>query len=411
METTTFTSYSHPFTLSVLDNGLTVATVPNKETIGFHCRYVIRAGGFSDPIPGTAHFLEHLIYTGPSRKGIHPLLRSHMLKGGDGNAGTNLYSTSYYVNGLLEHLEEALNGLCTLCTQPSFTRQLVKEERDIIIEEERARGRDPYNSWEEAMLYPTNLRLQIPLPGSAIHIEAIRYEELMEFYGATYRSGNALLIVSGNIEHERILELAAKQPQLPEGERTQPPPDDAPRLGTWTCRNPEMKPRVIVYTAMPQDEVAGTRTLMALDYLTDPAFGPLYYELRQRERIIYSLKVRDHGKPFNELGLQIAAPSSKLAFICSRVYAHLSDLRDGNVNEDSFMRLKALTQLQHDSRNERSVGGVVEAITRHWVHDELNDSTLWPEFLATTREDLVDVARKHLHLDNLGTIFVYDRDE
>ena len=122
--------YKHfpfPVTRVILPNGLTVFIVKKESKITL-AQINFAAGSLDDGnLPGTAHFLEHMLFEGPSHDGIHPKLRHLFIKGIDANASTCLADTEYWVKGFSENFRICFKLFSQLRLRPRFPkRQWIK---------------------------------------------------------------------------------------------------------------------------------------------------------------------------------------------------------------------------------------------------------------------------------------------
>jgi insulysin len=119
-----------------LENGLKVLVVsdPHAETAA--ASVCVSVGCFSDPIPGLAHFLEHMLFLGtetyPDENSFGAFLNEN---GGASNAYTASEQTNYHFQVKASALKDALHRFSTFFTCPLFTASATARELQAVDSE------------------------------------------------------------------------------------------------------------------------------------------------------------------------------------------------------------------------------------------------------------------------------------
>jgi len=154
---------------------------------------------------GVAHFLEHKVFE--MADGSDPF--SFFSKSGTYvNAGTNYYSTRYYMWGTKDFASN-LDYLINMVLLPYFTDSNVLKEKGIIQEEIKMYDDDP--GW----IIEDNLRRNVfhslyvkeKIAGSIESIDEINKDILYECYNTFYQANNMVLIIGGNVSPDEILSV------------------------------------------------------------------------------------------------------------------------------------------------------------------------------------------------------------
>ena len=223
-----------------LPGGLTVAVVPRPgfrrkiayfitERGAIHRNFILDGKPVTLP-PGIAHYLEHQLFDMPGRD----ITGEFAALGADPNAFTGYDMTAYYFT-CTEHFEECLALLLEFVSCPRFTPESVRKEREIIGQEIDMNGDTPetvvYENLVSAMYREHPIRE--PILGTRESIAAITPELLACFHRACYNPGNMMLCVVGDVEPERVRDIALnKLPQVPPAD-CQPVPLPVEEM---TCR-------------------------------------------------------------------------------------------------------------------------------------------------------------------------------
>lgn len=198
-----------------IDNGLEIYVVPNKTINDVFVTFTTKYGGCNYPfyinnkymeVPnGIAHFLEHKMFE--QKSGDDPFT-FYNKSGTYCNAFTNYFNTSYLFAGS-ENFEENLNYLLDYVQEPYFTDENVEKEKGIITQELKMYDDMPDNIIFERTVY--NLfnthPIKYPVGGRVSDIVKITKEELYNCYKTFYHPKNMFIIVTGNVDAKRTIEI------------------------------------------------------------------------------------------------------------------------------------------------------------------------------------------------------------
>ena len=197
-------------------NGLDVYFIPFKGN-SYSIRYVVRFGSditefkrdndkdFIKIPKGVAHFLEHKMFE--EEDGVDPF-SFYSKYGTDANASTGHKKTEYTLDGVTG-IEKNLDFLLKYVNEPYFTDQNVESEKDIIIQEILMYMDEPdsrlLNELYMALFKKHNVRYDIA--GSVASVRKIKKEDLYNCYNTFYNKHNMYLIVCGNFDKEKIINV------------------------------------------------------------------------------------------------------------------------------------------------------------------------------------------------------------
>eukprot|EP00245_Coleochaete_scutata_P007165 TRINITY_DN22272_c0_g1_i1.p1 TRINITY_DN22272_c0_g1~~TRINITY_DN22272_c0_g1_i1.p1 ORF type:complete len:499 (+),score=83.22 TRINITY_DN22272_c0_g1_i1:100-1596(+) len=213
LDHTTF--LSEPETkVTTLPNGLRVATssAPFAETttVGVW----IDAGSRFETAAtnGTAHFLEHMVFKGTSKRSRMGLEVEVENMGGHLNAYTSREQTTYYVRVLKKNVSSAVDILSDILQNSTFNPKRIDSERSIILREMQ----EVESQTEEVMfdhLHATAFQytpLGRTILGPAENIQSIQREDLENYISTHYTAPRMVLAASGAVDHDSFVELAEK---------------------------------------------------------------------------------------------------------------------------------------------------------------------------------------------------------
>lgn len=174
---------------------------------GMNMRYQVEGGPWQETPAGVAHFLEHKMFDTEDGNALQILAAN----GVDPNAFTSSSLTGYYFEGT-DGFEENLRTLLSFVSVPYFTPESVAKEQGIIGQEIRMGEDNPdsevfYNLLKG--LYHHN-PIRVHIAGTVESIAAITADTLYACHRAFYNPGNMVLCVAGNVNADRIAEIAAQ---------------------------------------------------------------------------------------------------------------------------------------------------------------------------------------------------------
>jgi predicted Zn-dependent peptidase len=186
---------------------------------------------------GVAHFMEHITFKGtkayPTTRAISEAIEG---VGGSFNAATDRESTVYWVRVPRREAPRAMDVLGELIVRPALDAKEIEGERKVIIEEIRSYQDDPAEFAQ--ILFQSALFGDGPLGreicGDEAGIRALPKATIRDFWRTTYRPGNTVIAVAGDIDHGQAVDLAGTAfgtgngkipgfdpaPLLPAGERS-----------------------------------------------------------------------------------------------------------------------------------------------------------------------------------------------
>lgn len=227
-----------------LANGLKVVVIPDHrapvvtQMIWYHVGSADEEAGKS----GIAHFLEHLMFKGTITHPAGEFSARVGEIGGLENAFTSYDYTAYFQRVAPDALEMVMGFESDRMQNLVLTDEVVKTERDVILEERRMRiESNPaamLNENAQATLF-YNHPYRTPVIGWRQEMEKLGLDDAVAFYKRYYTPNNATLVIAGDVTPEHVLELVqktwAKVPRRAEPgvrDRPQEPIKHAERLVT-----------------------------------------------------------------------------------------------------------------------------------------------------------------------------------
>jgi predicted Zn-dependent peptidase len=198
--------------VSTLPGGLRVASEHMPGVRSVSVGYWIDAGARDERRDqrGLAHFIEHMLFKGGARHDATAIAELFDELGAELNAATAKDSTLLYARVLDDHLPIALDVMSDMLRSPSWTE--IEQERDVVLEEiamvEDA-PQDGVHDLATLAMFGDDDPLGHPILGEPSVIASAQVEHVAEFHRAAYGDPSIVLAAAGNVDHDRLCELAA----------------------------------------------------------------------------------------------------------------------------------------------------------------------------------------------------------
>lgn len=398
-----------------LDNGLQVVVIPDHRApvVTHMIWYKVGSADETPGQSGVAHFLEHLMFKGTEKHAAGEFSAVIAEIGGNENAFTSHDYTAYYqqvgpdaLPTMMEFEADRMRGLI-------LTDEVVAPERDVVIEERRARVETSPGSLlseeVEATLFQ-NHPYRHPVIGWMHEIRELDREQALAFYDLHYAPNNAILVVAGDVEPGQVRALAEstygqvpRGPELPPRARPQEPRQDAHRTVTLT------DPRVTLPSlqrgwVVPSYTSAEPGEAEALDLLAEILGGGVHSRLYQRlvvkDGIAASAGAAYRATALDDSSFNVyGAPrgDADLEAVEKAIEAEIALIAEKGVSEDELRRARNrfLRSMIFTRDSQTGMARIYGSLLATGITVE--DIDAWPERVrAVTAEDVRNAARRYL---------------
>lgn len=199
----------------VLSNGLTLLLKPSSviPKVSIQLWYNVGSKDEKSGEKGIAHFIEHMLFKGTKKLSECDInLITHKLSG-YANAFTSYDYTGYLFDFPSQQWEPALGILADCMHNATFKEEHLNSELKAVIQELKM-YKDNYTSSliEDlvGMMFPDH-PYHHPIIGYKQDLWSLRREVLVNFYKKHYIPNNATLVIVGDIDLERTVELVEKE--------------------------------------------------------------------------------------------------------------------------------------------------------------------------------------------------------
>ncbi|HSK74811.1 MAG TPA: insulinase family protein, partial [Pyrinomonadaceae bacterium] len=193
-----------------LSNGLEVWVVRQTELPIVSMNMVFKSGGTFEPAEksGVASMTANLLTNGTKTRSALEISNQLQSIGANVNAGSGWDAATVSMSSLTKNLDQALDIYSDVVVNPVFPEKELENVRARAIVGFRQRRANP-NAISglvyDRILYGADHPYGRQLVGTENTIKALKRDDLVSFYEATYRPNNAVLIVAGDVETKTLM--------------------------------------------------------------------------------------------------------------------------------------------------------------------------------------------------------------
>ncbi|MCB9038859.1 MAG: insulinase family protein [Lewinellaceae bacterium] len=397
-----------------LDNGLTVILHQDESTPIVAIAVMFHVGSKNeDPSrTGFAHFFEHLLFEGSENIGRGEFSKYIQDAGGTLNAYTSTDNTCYFEILPTNQLELGLWLESERMLHAKVEQEGVETQREVVKEEMRSRyDNQPYGSFLKEIskrLYQKYPYMWTPI-GSMDHLNAASEEDYVNFYKQFYVPNNAVLVIAGDFEAKQAREWVSKYfSGIPkrEGDIYRPNVKEPP-LGK------QVRDTIFDEVQLPglfkayRTPAIGEKDFYAMSMLAKLLSEGESSRLKKALVDEQQLAVQTGNVVFEREG-----PSMALAFAIGNagvdaqavekaMNAEVEKVQKEGVTEEEFQKLRNQVESEFVNQNATVFGIANNLATYEVLHGDANlINEEIGRYMAVTREDIQNAAKKYLVEDN-----------
>jgi predicted Zn-dependent peptidase len=346
---------------------------------------------------GISHFLEHLLFKGTDRFSSRDIDEAFDAMGAEVNAGTGKETTSVYSRFLDNHLERAFDVLQDMVLRPAYPD--IDSERQVVIEEIAMYEDEPQDKVHDVLAGAVfgDHPLGRPIIGRADVVSSVPVPEIASWHDGRYVPPNIVLAAAGNLEHERIVELAEA---AVDGSGAAPPtelgaPDPHGQVLRFHQKETEQYHLCLGGLGLPRGDDRRFALRVLDTILGGSTSSRLFQEVREKRGLAYSVySYASHYADSGQVALYVGTRPENVAEAVGVIGSELRRLNDDGVSEPELERardnVKGRTVLSMEStltRMNRLGSSVLMGVPLLTVDE------LLAAFDAVTLDDVNELAR------------------
>lgn len=407
-----------------LDNGLQIVVIPMDNGSGVIESDIFYKVGSRNEIlgkSGIAHMLEHLSFK--STKKLQAGEFDKIVKGFGGvdNASTGFDYTRYFIKSSAEHIDTSLGLFAELMRNLSLKDEEFQLERQVVAEERRWRtdnsplGYLYFRFFNTAFLHHSYHWTPIGFMGDILGWEI---GDIREFYNAYYQPNNAVVVVAGDIEPQKVFASASKHfGAIPAAKsipkvRIEEPEQDGYR--EVIVKKPTQIEWLIMGYKIPDFSHTDQIALSALaEVLSGGKSALLDSELVDKRNLASEVSASAMGLKDSGVFMIMAAGNEKVRAktLQKEILGILERVKQGQITQEELDTAKRNMQASfvYSLEKSSSVAGLFGAFL---VRDDVAPLLRYEEeFSKLTLADLTRVAQKYFVEDTLSVAILCDKKE
>lgn len=388
-----------------LENGLQCSFQAQRSSVA-HVVVAIRAGARdeSDHQQGLAHFLEHNLFKGTSKRKAYHILSRLDDVGGELNAYTTKEETIIHASFLKTDFRRALELLYDVLANSTFPEKELEKEKEVIKDEissyKDAPGESIFDDFEDHIFRGDPLGRNIL--GTPESVDGLSRADILEFQSRTYTANRIKLAVVGPFGGERVERTVA---ELFAGFQFAD--------SNWenTFKGDGQPDRVVENLAQFQDHyMVGWRTCgihghdrRSLSLLNNILGGPamnsrLGLNIREKHGIAYNIEsYLNLYSDVGMMGIYLGCDPQQTEKAAALVAKEVAKLRDTKLGTLQMSKAKKQFLGQMAMSEDNGLNSAVGAARALLHFGRVNDfETVASKIQAITAEQLQDVANAYL---------------
>jgi zinc protease len=399
---------------TTLPNGLTVILKEDHSNpvVAINVWFGIGSAHETDTATGLSHFQEHMVFKGTEKYGVGEIPDAVKSAGGSLNAGTSYSYTMYHVVMPSRSFALGLEVQADAMMNSTFDPDEFRKERLVVIDEARM-----YDDTPDAFTYYRAMELGFtvhnyrrPIAGYEPVVSSFTREQLVDFYRAYYRPGNAILVVVGDVEREHAMREIERVYGAWSGERGVPldspaePAQEAFRFKAYRGSIDHAYLRFGFHASSILDPDYPALEVLA-NLLGSGKSSRLYQRIREEKRLVTSAAADLLAERWPGCFMVFAStPAEKWEAARDAVFEEIVRFSREPVSEEDLLKARRQVERAMYSDLETMEGqasnlGYYEVLGDYRLADEHRKAVQ-----RVTADQIMAAAKKYLHLENCSFV-------
>ena len=284
-----------------LPSGLIVATDPMPHLMSAALGVWVNCGARHEhpAEAGLSHMLEHMAFKGTTMRSAKDIATEIEAVGGDINAYTSREQTAFHARVLKDDVGLALDMIADILLNSTFEEGELEREREVIIQEIGQTRDTPddliFDLLQEAC-YPDQ-PMGWPIFGSEKTVAGFLRRDLISYMAKHYRAGAMMLIGSGAVDHQAMVEAGEKlfAPLAEGGERVNGARALSRRATSATRDDLEQAHLAFAFPGVASADPDAITAQVFATALGGGMSSRLFQELREKRGLCYSIYAFSHS--------------------------------------------------------------------------------------------------------------------
>jgi len=397
-----------------LDNGLRVILSEDHSVpiVAVNVWYHVGSGYEEEGRSGFAHLFEHMMFEGSENVGKTEHMKYVSTAGGSMNGSTTQDRTNYYETLPANRLNLGLWLEADRMRSLSITAENFENQRETV-KEERRQGIDnqPYG---EAFLASDTLNFDWwpyshTVIGRMVDLDAAEVTDVQEFFDKYYNPSNAVLVVVGDLDKKKTMEMVEEYYGDIPGEAPIPKLTGEEKINKGERRqivdSPKANvPAVFIGYVSPSHKDADTPALQLLNsVLVDGESSRMHKRLVKDEEAAFGVFGFHDSRLGPSLFRLIGASNAgvEIDVVESLMQEEILKVQTEGITEEELNKVKIQFKKNFISGRQTCMQKAESIQHYAFFHDDIADINVdMDRYMAVTTEDIKRVANEYLQIDN-----------
>jgi predicted Zn-dependent peptidase len=333
-------------TLTTLDSGVRVVSESLPSVRSVAVGLWVRVGSRDEPYEqaGISHFLEHMLFKGTPDLNAEQIAQVFDGFGAELNAATSKEATVLHAHFLDEHLAEAFRVMSDMFLRSTYAD--LESEREVVLEEIAMYEDEPQDKVHDVLSAAVfgDHPLGRPVIGRGEVIAGLGPQDVAAYHDQRYRPASIVVAAAGNLEHERIEELAQRLMEAvpngsaPPADRIEEPGEVAPRV-TFQSKDTEQYHVCLGGPGIPRNDERRFALAILDGILGGSTSSRLFQEVREKRGLAYAVyswssQYTDTG----QVGIYVGTREDNVANALEVIGTELGRICSDPVGDDELHR-------------------------------------------------------------------------
>lgn len=358
--------------------------------------------GSKDEVPnkrGLAHFFEHMMFQGSENVKKNEHFENVLKSGGVCNAFTMFDGTIYYDVMPSNNLETTLWLESDRMISLNITEENMANQKKVVIEEKKQVTENVSYGTTNENIFKNVFKdsgYEIPIIGEADDINSFTVEEAKNFHEKYYSPGNAVLMISGDIDYDNAEKLVTKYfSGISKDNNIQRKKNVINEMIddiTMEVYDNVQLPVLNLCYLIPE---TGSMENYPLDYLIEiMASGKssrLYRKLVYEQKLVKSVKM--YPITLEDAGVLIIKtminPGTDVNEVEKVIYNELGLFASNGITDEEFEKVRNMIEFQFTAKYQKIENVSLETLLNYLYHkdvDRINNEV--ENYLAVTKQDV-----------------------
>ena len=402
-----------------LKNGLQVVAIPLHNDSGVITTDIFYKVGSRNEVmgkSGIAHMLEHMNFKSTEHMKAGEFDKIVKRMGGVDNASTGFDYTHYFIKGASRNLDKSLALFADMMGYLKLSDEEFQPERKVVAEERRWRTDNNPTGYLYFRLF-NNTFIYHPYHWTPIgfmnDILNWTIEDIRNFHKTYYQPKNAIVVVAGDIEPEKVFEAAKKHFEnlpnccdIPKVHQVEPPQDGPKRV--ILHRDSEVEIVAIAFH-IPNFQDPDQPALSALsELLSSGKSSRLIADLVNDKKMVnqvyaYNMELKDPGI---FLFMAVCNPGVKAEDVEKEFWKQIEAIKAKGVSDEELKKVKVNTKADFIFSMENS-SNVADLFGSYLARGDIEPLLHYEENIDKLKpEDIQKVVKKYLNPEKATTVIL-----